>query len=354
MRERARHHRSSGRARPLRGRARVRVRHRPGRGAALAADPGQRITRITVAGNAGAAGAGDPPRAHRSIRRDAVGEPHRRDGRVGSPSYYPTAASSSASILPRVQDDDPAPERVRAGADDRGGPRIAVGAVTVTGTPLEPEAEVIRLLGLQPGRPFDQVALEARIAALRRIAARARLLPGARARDRTCSPAATARSVNVTVAVEPGPHVSLVFAGDPLPEGNRDTLVPIRAERARRPGPARGREPQHRERAARAGLSSGARALHARREGRRAGADLHDRARPAASRRIGRDRGQRQRSPPRTSRRCCRSRPAIRLSKRASALIAAAITELYRVRGFAQAAVKPDIQVLPEAQARAT
>src|SRR6185503_4839247 len=31
-------------------------------------------------------------------------------------------------------------------------------------------------------------------------------------------------------------------------------------------------------------------------------------------------------------------------------LIAAAIAELYRVRGFAQAAVKPNIQVLPESQ----
>ena len=33
-----------------------------------------------------------------------------------------------------------------------------------------------------------------------------------------------------------------------------------------------------------------------------------------------------------------------------SGLVAAAITELYRVRGFAQASVKPAIQVLPEAQ----
>ena len=34
----------------------------------------------------------------------------------------------------------------------------------MTGTPLEPEAEVVRVLELQPGRPFDQVAIDARIA----------------------------------------------------------------------------------------------------------------------------------------------------------------------------------------------
>ena len=38
--------------------------------------------------------------------------------------------------------------------------------------------------------------------------------------------------MNVTVSVEPGPHVSLVFAGDPLPDRDREALVPIRAERS--------------------------------------------------------------------------------------------------------------------------
>ena len=62
------------------------------------------------------------------------------------------------------------------------GERITIGAVTVTGTPLEPEADVIRSLGLPPGRPFDQVAIDARIAGYEESPPRARLLPGAGAR----------------------------------------------------------------------------------------------------------------------------------------------------------------------------
>ena len=38
--------------------------------------------------------------------------------------------------------------------------------------------------------------------------------------------------MSVTVTVEPGPHVSIVFAGDPLPQGDREGLIPIRSERS--------------------------------------------------------------------------------------------------------------------------
>src|SRR6185503_2193942 len=34
----------------------------------------------------------------------------------------------------------------------------------------------------------------------------------------------------VRISVDRGPHVSVAFAGDPLPEADRDRLVPIRAE----------------------------------------------------------------------------------------------------------------------------
>ena len=63
---------------------------------------------------------------------------------------------------------------------------------------------------------------------LRRIDAGARPLPGAGAESHV--PAAGGDAMNITVSVEPGPRVSLVFAGGPLPDRDREALVPIRAE----------------------------------------------------------------------------------------------------------------------------
>ena len=118
------------------------------------------------------------------------------------------------------------------------------------------------------------------------------LLRGARARSRTTSPPMAAASTSVTVDVEPGPHVRLVFAGDPLPEGNR-------GEPGARSAPSeRSIRTCSRMRAGaienalrRAGLPrrAGARIARAAR-GRRADRHLHRHARTAASRRIGRHR----------------------------------------------------------------
>ena len=38
--------------------------------------------------------------------------------------------------------------------------------------------------------------------------------------------------MRLTVDVKRGPRVRVVFAGDPLPENRRDSLVPIRQERS--------------------------------------------------------------------------------------------------------------------------
>ena len=118
------------------------------------------------------------------------------------------------------------------------------------------------------------------------------------------------------MTVEPGPHVSLVFAGDPLPEGNREHLVPIRAERSVDQDLLEDASLAI-ENALREQGYRNARAPYAREE---KGGELvltftiargrciaSNRSRPPAT----------PGSPPRTWRRCCRSRPAIRLSKRA-------------------------------------
>ncbi len=123
--------------------------------------------------------------------------------------------------------------------------------------------------------------------------------------------------MNVTISVEPGPHVSLVFAGDPLPEGNRDALVPIRAERSVDQDLLEDASLRI-ENALREQGYRTARASYTREEKGGelvltftiARGPLH-RIESVA------DRGQRARSRPPIWRRCCRSRPATRSSKRA-------------------------------------
>ena len=138
--------------------------------------------------------------------------------------------------------------------------------------------------GLQPGRPFDRPALDARDRRVRGEAARARLLRGAR-RDIAVSPADGCDRRRRRSTVEPGPHVRVVFAGDPLPDGNRDDA---RADpRGARPSIricSRMPAATSRTRCASRAIAQ-RRRLYPRQRGRRAGADLHGHARPAASRR---------------------------------------------------------------------
>ena len=309
--------------------------------------PVRRITKITVTGN--------PVLPAQEIRRavtDRFGATpstnRTREMMLRLTDYYRERGFEQASVLPRVQEEDPAPEASELVLTIEAGRRVAVGDVTITGTLRDPEVEIIRLLGLQHGRPFDQVELDPRIASYEE-SLRERGYYQARVRESHVPATGDAWSVNVTIAIDAGPHVSLVFAGDPLPERNRDQLVPIRAERSvdqdlledaslrienalREQGYRTARAPYTREEKggelvltftiARGPLY------------RIESVETLDTVKVAAG----------------------ELAPLLQIKagdpfvEARAGLIAAAITELYRVRGFAQAAVKPDIQVLPEAQ----
>lgn len=110
------------------------------------------------------------------------------------------------------------------------GPRTSIGNVAVRGdTGLLPAA-IIKELRLERGRPYDRPAIDERV---RRFEDSLR--------DRGYYEAHVALSVafaddgstvNLTVNADRGPRVRVVFAGDPLPDNRRDTLVPIRQERS--------------------------------------------------------------------------------------------------------------------------
>lgn len=258
--------------------------------------------------------------------------------------FYADRGFRQAVIMPRLQEDDSRPELVTLVVSVKAGTRASVREVTVTTTPLVPEADLLRRLGLQPGRPFDRTALDARVAELEEDL-RGRGYYEARVRQ-SHDFSVDGTAVDLQVKVEPGPHVRVVFAGDPL-EGDAEALVPISEERS----------------ADQDLLEDASRRIEGalRREGYRAAQA------PYARRQDGDEvvvtftvtRGPQHRvsavdvaglsgltradlAP------LLQVRTGEAFVEARVGAVAAAIAEMYRVRGFTQAAVKPAVQVLPE------
>lgn len=288
-----------------------------------------------------------PEPALRALLTDRFGaQPSvsRVDAMVGAlEAFYADRGFRQAAILPRLDDRDAQPERVTLVLAINPGSRAAVRAITVTTTPGEPEGDVRRRLGLEAGRPFDRTALDARIADYEENL-RGRGYYEARVRQ-SHDFSSDGAGVDVQIAVEPGPHVRVVFAGDPV-EGNREDLVPVREERtvdqdlledaSRRIEEALRREGYRVAQAPFARRQEGAEVIVTftvtRGPQHRIGAvDVSGLAGLARA----------------------EIEPLLQLKagdpfvESRVGIVAAAITELYRVRGYSQAAVKPVIQVLP-------
>ena len=309
--------------------------------------PRRKIAKISVTGNAVLPVSG--VRAELTDRFGALPSAIRVPDMVTAlQAYYADRGFPRATILPRIEEKDPAPERVELVLSIEAGERVTIGAAQVTGSPLETPATIIGELNVQPGRAYDRPAIDARIAAYEE-ALRERGYYEARVR-----PAAVlsedGRTVSLTVDVEPGPHVRLVVAGDSLPGGDVEDLVPIRAERSvdqdLLEDASRAIQNALREQGYRA-----AQAPYTRQE---QGGEL------VLTFTIARGPLHRVESIDITGN-AVLDRAALApllqiktgepfVEARVGA-ITAAMTELYRVRGFAQVEVTPNIQVLPEATA---
>jgi outer membrane protein insertion porin family len=258
-------------------------------------------------------------------------------------TFYADRGFRQAVILPRLEDLEAEPERLTLALTITAGARASIRTVTVTTPPGEPEAEVLRRLGLQAGRPFDRNALDSRMADYEEdfrergyYEARVR-----QAHDFTSD----GTGVNVQVTVEPGPLVRVVFAGDPL-VGDREDLVPVREERTVDQDLLEDASRRIEDALRREGYRS-AQAPFARRQEdaqivvtftvtrgpqHRVGAVTV--AGNAGLDRVAID-------------------PLLQLKtgdpfvESRVGIVASAITELYHVRGYPQAAVKPNLQVLP-------
>ncbi|HXG88096.1 MAG TPA: BamA/TamA family outer membrane protein [Vicinamibacterales bacterium] len=109
------------------------------------------------------------------------------------------------------------------------GARTVIDGAMVRGENVNSTA-VLSALRLERGRPYDVPAIDARVQDYETG------LRDAGYYEANVDVAATfsadGSTANVTVDVDRGPLVRVVFAGDPLPENRRDTLVPIRQERS--------------------------------------------------------------------------------------------------------------------------
>jgi outer membrane protein insertion porin family len=108
------------------------------------------------------------------------------------------------------------------------GARTVLGTLNVTGSPGIPAADVLKQLGLATGAPYERDALNERIE---------KYLSGVRSHgyyEATVTPAVSladaGRVANLTVAVDRGAHVRVVFAGDSLPANRHAELVPVERE----------------------------------------------------------------------------------------------------------------------------
>jgi outer membrane protein insertion porin family len=132
-----------------------------------------------------------------------------------------------ADVRPRV-DILHAPDRATLVFTIVPGARTTVDSIDVVGTPAPSRAALLHRLRLARGAPYQPDALNARIdqyIAGRRKAGyyEAKLVV-------TPSFADGDRLANLTLLVTQGPHVRVVFLGDPLPADQRAELVPIERE----------------------------------------------------------------------------------------------------------------------------
>src|SRR4029077_6353825 len=132
-----------------------------------------------------------------------------------------------ATVSPRSELEH-APERATLVFSIDPGPRTTIGELRVDGQPAVSAPDLFSRLGLKPGAPYQRQALSVRIERAieeRRKAGyyEARITP-------TVELANNDRVANIAITVSPGPHVRVVFTGDPLPSDRRPELVPVERE----------------------------------------------------------------------------------------------------------------------------
>ncbi len=191
--------------------------------------PVHQITRIRFAGNTGAPGVDVGVLQRALTDRFGITPP---SGRAAEMARVVTDALAergygAARVTPTVELTHE-PHRATLTLTLDPGVRTTIGPVEIVGTPSVSREELLRRLGLVVGAPFEREALMERIERYlddrrRNGYYEAKIAPSVTLTD-------DGRVATITLTVDGGPHVRVVFAGDPLPADVRAELVPVQRE----------------------------------------------------------------------------------------------------------------------------
>ena len=127
------------------------------------------------------------------------------------------------------------PDRATMVLDINAGPRPVIRAIEVVNSEDPTDRAALAGSGIAVGQLYDPATIDAQLekyqASLRaRGFYEAQASHSADLESAGSSPPPGGVGATVHIMIERGPHVSVAFSGDPLPEAERERLVPIRAE----------------------------------------------------------------------------------------------------------------------------
>jgi outer membrane protein assembly factor BamA len=135
----------------------------------------------------------------------------------------------SATVKPGPAVIEHDPDRATLVFDVNSGPRTLIGSSTITGRPLDSAAQIQERLQITAGRQYRPAELRSRLGDLVTAMRHKRYYEANASVEKTTFSEDRTR-VDLAVAVQPGPLVTVEFTGDPLPKDKIDDLVPIERE----------------------------------------------------------------------------------------------------------------------------
>jgi outer membrane protein assembly complex protein YaeT len=141
-------------------------------------------------------------------------------------TLYRQRGYAQARIAPHIEETHN-PDRATMVFDIQAGPRATIGTIDLEEIDATDRPVTSGPIALRIGAPYDEEVVTRELERYESTL-RARGYYEARATQMVSfDPNGTAR---VSVTVDRGPRVTVAFAGDPLPEADRDRLVPVRSE----------------------------------------------------------------------------------------------------------------------------
>jgi outer membrane protein insertion porin family len=140
-------------------------------------------------------------------------------------AFYRDRGYAAAGVTPRIEETHN-PDRATMAFDIRAGSRASIGRVDVD----EVDGSGRPVLGGVPIRVGDSFDNDAILRELDRYVAALHARGFYEARASHTSAFEPDGTATVRVSIDRGPLVSIAFAGEPLPEADRERLVPVRAE----------------------------------------------------------------------------------------------------------------------------